>query len=186
MLCDICTHVRGNPIGVMGKKVDLNKFHGRVEKVASVAPDPDSKHGWCEICSQKTGPGLTHPCTPESRRRNICKLIEIQEDKDKQKIVGNSLKNMAEKIDRRKANLELCGVGPNNKKLKVSIGKQDAVQAKIKVDTFKKIEKDMDISRNATLHLKRILQRDVPVEKGVREKLREWDHLSDDQHSSMY
>ena len=44
LLCDICTHVRGNPIGVMGKKVDLNKFHGRVEKVASMTRDSDSKH----------------------------------------------------------------------------------------------------------------------------------------------
>ena len=71
--------------------------------------------------------------------------------------------------------------GQNNKKLKVSIGKQKDVEAKICVSTLKKVEKDMDLSRNATLHLKRILQHDVPIEKCVREKLREWDHLADDQ-----
>ena len=131
------------------------------------------------ICSQKTGPGIKHLCTSESKRRNICNLIEMQEEKVKQKIVGNTLRNMVDTLDRGRNEIKLSG--QNNKKLKVSIGKQKDVEAKICVSTLKKVEKDMDLSRNATLHLKRILQHDVPIEKCVREKLREWDHLADDQ-----
>ena len=39
----------------------------------------------------------------------------------------------------------------------------------------------MDISRTQTLSLKKILNTDVVVEKGVRRLLREWDHMADDQ-----
>ena len=39
----------------------------------------------------------------------------------------------------------------------------------------------MDISRTQTLRLKKILNTDVVVEKGVRRLLREWDHMADDQ-----
>ena len=51
----------------------------------------------------------------------------------------------------------------------------------MKVDIFKRVEKEMDMSRAATLKLRNILKRDVPVETGVRQKLREWDHVMDDQ-----
>ena len=37
------------------------------------------------------------------------------------------------------------------------------------------------MSRNQTLKLQQILRRDVPVEKGVRKKMNEWDHVADDQ-----
>ena len=39
----------------------------------------------------------------------------------------------------------------------------------------------MDMSQAATLKLRKILKRDVPVERGVRRKLREWDHVMDEQ-----
>ena len=39
----------------------------------------------------------------------------------------------------------------------------------------------MDILRTQTLRLKKILNTDRVVEKGVRRLLREWDHMADDQ-----
>ena len=47
--------------------------------------------------------------------------------------------------------------------------------------TFRKIEVDMDMSRNSLLKLKRILKRDVKIEAGVREVLRKWDKVGVDQ-----
>ena len=41
----------------------------------------------------------------------------------------------------------------------------------IKVNTFKRVEKEMDMSWAATLKLRDILKRDVPVERGVWIKL---------------
>ena len=77
------------------------------------------------ICSQKTSPGINHSCTSESKRRNICNLIEKQEEKVKQKIVRNTLRNMVDTLDRKRNEINLSG--QNNKKLKVSIGKQKDV-----------------------------------------------------------
>ena len=78
--------------------------------------------------------------------------------------------------------MELAGVGGNRKKLNVTLGKDVEIKdIEVKVDTFKRIEKEMDMSRAATLKLQNILKKDVPVERGVRRKLREWDHVADDQ-----
>ena len=49
------------------------------------------------------------------------------------------------------------------------------------VETFKQIEKDLDMSRANTMRLQKILKKDVQVEKALRRKLREWDHLTDEQ-----
>ena len=102
LLCDICTHVRGNPIEIKGSKGELKTSNRRSDKVASKTTETDIKHSWCMICSQKTGPGINHPCTSESKRRNICNLIEMQDEKVKQRIVGNTLRNMVDTLDRRR------------------------------------------------------------------------------------
>ena len=47
--------------------------------------------------------------------------------------------------------------------------------------TFRKIEIEMDIGRSSLLKLKQILQKEVPVESRVKEGLRSWDKLGDDQ-----
>ena len=47
--------------------------------------------------------------------------------------------------------------------------------------TFRKIEIEMDIGRSSLLKLKWILQKEVPVESRVKEGLRSWDKLGDDQ-----
>ena len=47
--------------------------------------------------------------------------------------------------------------------------------------TFRKIEVDTEMARNSLLKLKRILSKEIPVEKGVKEGLRSWDKLGEDQ-----
>ena len=69
--------------------------------------------------------------------------------------------------------LELSGVGGNRKKINLALGTDiKDKHIEIKVDTFKRMEKEMDMSRAATLKLRNILKRDVPVETGARRKLR--------------
>ena len=177
-ICDICAHVKENPIGQRGKKSDVVNFVHRSD-ITTPPPEVAGKRGWCEECSQSTGPGLSHPCTPTARKKNIANLIEKQPHSDKEVIVGNSLKKLVTSGGD-KDKVELAGVGGNRSKLKVSLGHSEE-DMKVKLSTFKKIEKDMDMSRNQTLKLQKILKQDVPVEKGVREKLREWDHVADDQ-----
>ena len=63
-------------------------------------------------------------------------------------------------------------MGGNKSKLKVLLGNESVKVPEVKVSTFKKIEKEMDMSRTQTLKLEKILKKDVAVEKGVR-KLRQ-------------
>ena len=51
-------------------------------------------------------------------------------------------------------------------------GKSNNDKIKVRVETFKRIEKEMDMSRASTLKLQQILKTEVPVEKAVRRKLR--------------
>ena len=60
-------------------------------------------------------------------------------------------------------------MGGNYKKINVALEKDlNDQDIKIIVDTFKHIEKEMDLSWVATLKLRDILKRDVPVERGVQ------------------
>ena len=64
----------------------------------------------------------------------------------------------------------------------VTVGRiQDKHQPLLTTKTFRKIEIEMDIGRSSLLKLKRILQKEVPVESRVKEGLRSWDKLGDDQ-----
>ena len=54
---------------------------------------------------------------------------------------------------------------------------QDRYQLLLTTTTFRKIEIEMDIGRSSLLKLKRILQKEVPVESRVKEGLRSWDKL---------
>ena len=67
VICDICVHVRGNPIGQKGSKADLANFVHRSD-ITTPPPEVASKRGWCEVCSQPTGLGVSHPCTPAGRK----------------------------------------------------------------------------------------------------------------------
>lgn len=178
--CDVCTHVRGQGSGARGVKVETRgeEFVPRCEVTTPSPPKVTSKRGWWEECSQATGPGLLHPCTPAARKKNIVHLIEQQEKEDKEYIVGNSLSNIV-KSEGKEDQVELAGVEGKKGKVKVSMGKE--APGEVTVSTFKKIEKEMDMSRNQTLRLQQIVRKDVPVERGARRKLREWDHMADDQ-----
>ena len=179
-MCDICTHVRGLGTGARGLKIgpQSHKFVPR-DKATLYDSKDDNKRSWCQKCAQPTGPGLSHPCNPIARKKNILKLIEKQSQKEKEAIVGMSLHNIVKVENKHK--VQLRGVGGNKSKLMVSLGKKLVNVPKIEVSTFKKVEKEMDISRTQTLSLKKILNTDVVVEKGVRRLLREWDHMADDQ-----
>ena len=77
--------------------------------------------------------------------------------------------------------IELASITGNKKKMKVTIGMQKEEDASMSVERFKQIEKEMDMSRANTIRLQKILKKDVQVEKALRRKLREWDHLTDEQ-----
>ena len=62
VICDICVHVRGNPIGQKGSKADLANFVHRSD-ITTPPPEVASKRGWCEECCQSTSPGVSHPCS---------------------------------------------------------------------------------------------------------------------------
>ena len=65
--------------------------------------------------------------------------------------------------------------------VKITIGKvRDLEETMLTTKTFRKIEVDMDMSRNSLLKLKRILRRDVKIEAGIREVLRTWDKVGVD------
>ena len=74
ILCDICRHVRGNPVGQGGSKGLLHKFvpHGEVLS----EPQTPVKKNWCQKCAQPIGHGISHPCTRGIRKRNLVSLIE--------------------------------------------------------------------------------------------------------------
>ena len=64
----------------------------------------------------------------------------------------------------------------------ITVGRiQDRYQPLLTTTTFRKIEIEMDIGCSSLLKLKRILQKEVPVESRVKEGLRSWDKLGDDQ-----
>ena len=75
LLCDICVHVRSNPIGQKGGKSNIPKFVARGE-LQPPQLDGASSKSWCQQCCQQTGPGILHPCNPASRKRNLVKLID--------------------------------------------------------------------------------------------------------------
>ena len=66
LLCDICVHVRSNPVGQKGSKSDIPKFVARGE-LSLPQLDTTSSLGWCQQCCQQTGPSISHPCNPASR-----------------------------------------------------------------------------------------------------------------------
>ena len=77
--------------------------------------------------------------------------------------------------------IELASITGNKKKMKVTIGEQKEEGASMSVERFKQIEKEIDMLRANTIRLQKILKKDVHVEKALRRKLREWDHLTDEQ-----
>ena len=54
---------------------------------------------------------------------------------------------------------------------------EEKKQPLITMATFRKIEVDTEMARNSLMKLKRILIKEIPVEKGVKEGLRSWDKL---------
>ena len=94
-MCDICNHVRVLGTWARDLKVGPQSLMFVPRSEATIpATEVTKKRSWCEECSQPTGPGLSHPCTPVARKKNIIKLIEKQPQKEKDAIVGNSLQNM--------------------------------------------------------------------------------------------
>ena len=112
LLCDICVHVRSNPVGQKGSKSDIPKFVARGE-LSLPQLDTASSLGWCQQCCQQTGPSISHPCNPASRKRNLVKLIDEQNQDDKEAILGTSLLNFAKAQKTSGQTIELSGVGGN-------------------------------------------------------------------------
>ena len=77
--------------------------------------------------------------------------------------------------------IELASITGNKKKMKVTIGEKKEEGASMSAEMFKQIKKEMDMSRANTIRLQKILKKDVQVEKALRRKMREWDHLMDEQ-----
>ena len=106
-LCDICLHVRGNPVGETVDKSEMKKFLARGE--AALVEETPRKKSWCEKCSQVTGSGIPHPCTPASRKRNIAELVVKEGQKEADQIISLGLQGIEHKDD----HLELASVTAN-------------------------------------------------------------------------
>ena len=120
ILCDICRHVRGNPVGQDGSKGLLRKFvpHGEV----LLEPQTPVKTNWCQKFAQPTGRGISHPCTPAIRKRNIVSLIEKHGRKETEQILGMGLEDIVD--DGKNGVIELASITGKKKKMKVTIGKK--------------------------------------------------------------
>ena len=122
LLCDICVHVRSNPVGQKGSKSNIPKFVAR-EELQPPQLDGAPSLSWCQQCCQQTGHGISHPCNPASRKRNLVKLIDEQNQNDKEAILGTSLLNLSKAQKTSGKKVELSSVGGNHKKINVALEK---------------------------------------------------------------
>lgn len=67
-----------------------------------------------------------------------------------------------------KLKVQLGSVGEKKSKLIISLGNILVDVLKVRISTFKMVEKKMDISRTQTLRLKKILRKDLVLENGLR------------------
>ena len=87
-------------------------------------PEPQTpvKTNWCQKCAQPTSRGISHPCTPAIRKRNIVSLIEQHGQKETEQILGMGLEDIVD--NGKNGVIELASITGNKKKMKVTIGEK--------------------------------------------------------------
>ena len=185
-LCDICLHVRSNPIGSTLSKKEANKpkiLIPRGTEEPKTSLNNFSEHNRCGNCLGEKRPGVPHPCGPASRKKNLLGLLQNAPEEDKKQILGTAIKALApEPSTSSLTDTIQLGRVEGGHSIPITVGRiQDRYQPLLTTTTFWKIEIEMDIGCSSLLKLKRILQKEVPVESRVKEGLRSWDRLGADQ-----
>ena len=96
--CDMCKHVKYNPIGSSLPKCVINKGQVLLPR-GKEEPQPKKEEvpaDRCGICLGEKRPGIKHLCGPSAKKQNICKIINESSENDCMAIVGTSIKLLAE------------------------------------------------------------------------------------------
>ena len=186
-MCDICAHVRSNPIGSKLSKKEANKpkvLQPRGTKDEAPEPKALRPPNRCGVCLGEKRPGVAHPCGPAAKKQNLLGLIQNSPEKDQKEILGSTVQGLAGS-GRRVPTSRLAGeevklgkVGGGHS-MTMTVGKVDTKC--LTTATFWRIEVETDMARNSLLKLKKILGKEVAVESYVREGLRCFDKLGAEQ-----
>ena len=149
-----------------------------VEVTPPRLPAPDR----CGKCLSVKRAGVSHPCGPAAKRRNLLALLGESPEHDQRAVVGSAVKSLA-KSNTNGGSLDLKRVGGGHP-VKVMIGEVgDGGWPKLNANTFRRIEVEMDMARSSLLKLIKILRGEVGISSRVKEALKSWDRVGADQLS---
>ena len=144
MECDMCKHIKFNPIGSSLPKHVINK--GQVllpcGKEETQAKKKEIVADRCGVCIGEKRPGIKHLCGQAAKKRNICNLIKESSENDCMAIVRTSVKLLAESSSHQGRLATVClGHVTGGPKWIVSVGKdQDKNIPTISTSKFQKVE----------------------------------------------
>ena len=167
-----------------------------------------SSQGLCSICGQVTGRGLSHPCRPgdlkmvkqgnvdrarslvrntkSRRKRNLSLLLGKEEDSAQEQIVSDALSRIAERKGAKFRLKLLEGGGVSGQGKDVRIGPQEKNVSIMLIEVFREIKKCLNESKKKMEEMCQILRKNkVKMTPNVGTKLREIDHLLDDEYVTL-
>ena len=100
--------------------------------------------------------------TPTEKKRNLLSMLKSTPEKDQKEVLGSAVKALT--TSTKLAKSVVLGRVKRGLGVQVKIGKEKE-QPLLTLATFRKIEVDTDMARNSLLKLKRILSKEIPVEK---------------------
>ena len=115
------------PSGLQLEKKDINpKSKPKVTSIGIIEPTIpkyNKQKKICINCKQETGPGISHPCTRNSAKKNIAEMIIKESAKGQEQIISNSLKTIVNEKGEESGNgLRITGIMGGNP-LSVTVGK---------------------------------------------------------------
>ena len=181
--CRICTVAKWTPIG---KPKISPVMKPKVVPKGEISPPPLKKlipKKICHKCKQETGPGLPHPCTLNSSKKNLSQLISQETATGQEQVLGESLKNLvAVKGGEPGKELRLTGLRGGNP-LSVTVGKSTEGPDPLLIDSelMARLQKKLRLPEQAILKLAREFKAGgVKFEPHIREDLQKLSHCLDE------
>ena len=142
--CDLCNHVRGNPVGTSSSGSNVLRSRGREKTV--VQPKEKSPPNRCGSCLGEIRRGVKQKCSQASKKKNILEMIRTDSVEMQKQIVGSTLRSLA-MLKTRQATKKgpghnetvMLGRVMESHNFTVSVGKEETKGGFLTANTFRKI-----------------------------------------------
>ena len=95
-MCDLCVHIRFNPVGtIYYKHQDPVLKSRKIEEPPAKQAKMESETNLCSLCLGKKRSGVTHSCSQSSKKRNLLGIMQGLPEKAQKKVVGSAVTILA-------------------------------------------------------------------------------------------